>query len=51
MRVTGDIAQEAGLELNPRGGIVVDEHLRTSDASIWAVGDAVEVANPILGGK
>jgi len=30
---------------------VVDDYLRTSDESIWAVGDAVEVGNPVLGGK
>ncbi|MDQ3281788.1 MAG: FAD-dependent oxidoreductase [Acidobacteriota bacterium] len=34
------IAREAGLEVNARGQIVVDDHLRSSDASIYAVGDA-----------
>jgi hypothetical protein len=43
--------QAAGLELNARGGIVVDDNMRTSDPAIWAVGDAVEVANPVLGGR
>ena len=37
------LAQDAGLELGPRGGIRVDESMRTSDPCIWAVGDAVEV--------
>lgn len=37
------IAKEAGLELNQRGGIIVDEHLRTSDENIYAIGDAVEI--------
>ncbi len=37
------LAKEAGLEIGQRGGIVVDEHMRTSDPSIYAVGDAVEV--------
>jgi NADH:ubiquinone reductase (H+-translocating) len=34
------IAREAGLEVNARGQIVVDEQLRSSDPSIYAIGDA-----------
>jgi NADH dehydrogenase len=34
------IAREAGLRVNERGQIIVDEHLRSSDPSIHAVGDA-----------
>lgn len=37
------LAREAGLEMGPTGGIRVDDQMRTSDPSIWAVGDAVEV--------
>lgn len=37
------LAKSAGLELGARGGIKVDDHMRTSDPSIYAVGDAVEV--------
>jgi NADPH-dependent 2,4-dienoyl-CoA reductase/sulfur reductase-like enzyme/peroxiredoxin family protein/rhodanese-related sulfurtransferase/TusA-related sulfurtransferase len=37
------LAREAGLELGPSGAIKVDAQLRTSDPSIYAVGDAVEV--------
>ncbi|QIM20017.1 FAD-dependent oxidoreductase [Phycicoccus sp. HDW14] len=36
------LAERAGLELGPRGGILVDERLRTSDPAVFAVGDAVE---------
>jgi NADPH-dependent 2,4-dienoyl-CoA reductase/sulfur reductase-like enzyme/rhodanese-related sulfurtransferase len=36
------LAQMAGVELGERGGIKVDEQLRTSDPDIFAVGDAVE---------
>ncbi|MDN5562686.1 MAG: FAD-dependent oxidoreductase [Luteococcus sp.] len=35
------LAKEAGLELNERGGIVVDETFHTSDPDVFAVGDAV----------
>jgi NADPH-dependent 2,4-dienoyl-CoA reductase/sulfur reductase-like enzyme/peroxiredoxin family protein/rhodanese-related sulfurtransferase/TusA-related sulfurtransferase len=37
------LAMEAGLDLGERGGIKVDRYLRTSDPSIYAVGDAIEV--------
>ncbi len=37
------LAKTAGLEIGERGGIRVDEHMRTSEPDIFAVGDAVEV--------
>lgn len=36
------LAKAAGLEIGVRGGIRVDDQMRTSDERIWAVGDAVE---------
>ncbi len=45
------LAKDADLALNERGAIVVDEHMRTSDPDIYAVGDAVEVRDPVLGGQ
>ena len=44
------LARAAGLEIGAKGGIVVDPAMRTSDPSIWAVGDVVEVNTP-SGGK
>lgn len=38
-----DIAKEAGIKLNEKGAIVVDETMLTSDPDIYAAGDAVEV--------
>ena len=43
------LARAAGLEVGERGGIRVDEHMRTSDADIFAVGDAVEVRDFVTG--
>lgn len=43
------LAKGAGLELGPRGGIKVDESMRTSDPHIYAVGDAVEVKDWVTG--
>ncbi|HTY80155.1 MAG TPA: FAD-dependent oxidoreductase [Candidatus Bathyarchaeia archaeon] len=44
-----DLARQAGLAIGPRGGIVVDEYMRTSAPHIWAVGDAVEVHDIVTG--
>ncbi len=46
-----ELAAAAGLTIGPRGGIVVDEHMRTSDPNIYAVGDAVEVRHAVLPGS
>jgi NADPH-dependent 2,4-dienoyl-CoA reductase/sulfur reductase-like enzyme/rhodanese-related sulfurtransferase len=43
------LAKGAGLEIGERGGIRVDEHMRTSDPDIFAVGDAVEVRDFVTG--
>ena len=43
------LAKAAGLEIGQRGGIRVDEHMRTSDPDILAVGDAVEVKDFVTG--
>ncbi len=43
------LAQECGLEIGPLGGIRVDDQMRTSDAAIFAVGDAVEVRDFVTG--
>jgi NADPH-dependent 2,4-dienoyl-CoA reductase/sulfur reductase-like enzyme/rhodanese-related sulfurtransferase len=43
------LAKSAGLEVGERGGIRVDEHMRTSDKDIFAVGDAVEVKDFVTG--
>ncbi len=43
VRPNSELAKGCGLECNPRGGIIIDEYLRTSDENIYAVGDAVEV--------
>jgi NADPH-dependent 2,4-dienoyl-CoA reductase/sulfur reductase-like enzyme/rhodanese-related sulfurtransferase len=44
-----ELARQAGLALGSLGGIRVDEQMRTSDPSIWAVGDAVEVRDVVTG--
>lgn len=41
-----ELADAAGLEVDD--GIVVDEHLRTSEPDIWAAGDVANFPNPAL---
>ena len=43
------LATMAGIEIGDRGGIRVDEQMRTSDPDIFAVGDAVEVKDFVTG--
>lgn len=49
VRPEAQLARDAGLELGERGGIRVDEHMRTSDPHVYAVGDAVEVRDWVTG--
>lgn len=44
-----DLAKDAGVQLGMRGGILVDENYQTSQADIYAVGDAIIVKNQITG--
>jgi NADPH-dependent 2,4-dienoyl-CoA reductase/sulfur reductase-like enzyme/rhodanese-related sulfurtransferase len=43
------LAKTAGLAIGERGGIRVDEQMRTSDPDIFAVGDVVEVKDFVTG--
>ena len=45
------LAKGAGLELNAKGAIVVNEYMQTSKEHIYAVGDAVEVVDFVTGQK
>ena len=43
------LAVDAGLEIGSAGGIKVDNQMRTSDANIFAVGDAAEKTSALTG--
>jgi NADPH-dependent 2,4-dienoyl-CoA reductase/sulfur reductase-like enzyme/rhodanese-related sulfurtransferase len=49
IRPENKLAVDAGLEVDPRGGIRVSDFLQTSDPSIYAVGDAIEVKDFVTG--
>ena len=45
------LAVAAGLAVNARAAVIVDEHLHTSAPDVFAVGDAIEVADAITGSR
>ncbi len=51
VRPNSALAKEAGLKTNERGGIVTDDHMRTEDPSIYAVGDVIEVEDFVFKGR
>lgn len=49
VRPENALAKNAGLSIDERGGILVDDQMRTSDPDIFAIGDAVEVKDFVTG--
>lgn len=44
------LATISGIKTGKRGGIQTNKYLQTSDKNIYAVGDAIEVADTLIGG-
>jgi NADPH-dependent 2,4-dienoyl-CoA reductase/sulfur reductase-like enzyme/rhodanese-related sulfurtransferase len=51
VRSESSLAHRAGLEIGERGGLRVDQHMRTSDPNIYAAGDMVEVTDTVTGSQ
>ncbi|HEY8567851.1 nitrite reductase large subunit NirB [Microbulbifer sp.] len=49
IRPEDNLARSAGIELGERGGIVIDNHCRTSDRNIFAIGECALFDNRIFG--
>ncbi len=49
IRPRDELAKQAGLDTHPRGGIVVDNNLKTSDPAIFAIGECALVHSMIYG--
>jgi nitrite reductase (NADH) large subunit len=49
IRPRDELARECGLEIGQRGGIVIDNHCRTSDDDIFAIGECALWNNQIFG--
>jgi 3-phenylpropionate/trans-cinnamate dioxygenase ferredoxin reductase subunit len=44
-----DLAKEAGLEIDEKHGVVVDETLRTADPNVWVAGDIAAFPDSTIG--
>lgn len=42
MKPNGKLAQDCGLQVTPKGAIMVDQYMRTNDPHIFAVGDCAD---------
>jgi len=51
VRPRSELASEAGLQISTKGGIIVNEHLQTSDPDIYAAGDCIETIQLLSGNK
>lgn len=51
VRPDTDFLRGSGIELGPRGHIVVDGHMRTNVPDVYAVGDAVETTDWVTGNR
>ena len=49
VRPESRLAADAGIDTGASGGVRVDDHMRTNDPDIYAVGDVVEVENFVTG--
>ncbi len=51
VKPNSELAQKAGIAVNKRGGVIVDEYLATSEKDIYAVGDVIEVNHYVTNAK
>ncbi len=51
VRPRDGLARDAGLLTSPRGGIVINERMQTSDPDIYAAGDCLELSHLVTGRK
>ncbi|MDU3176780.1 FAD-dependent oxidoreductase [Anaerococcus sp.] len=51
MAANNKLAVDAGLEITDKGSIVTDENYQTTDPSIYAIGDAIDITNFITNEK
>lgn len=49
VRPRDELAREAGLDVDPRGGVVIDAECRTSDPAIFAIGEVASFEGQCIG--
>lgn len=48
VRPESNLAKDAGLNVSEKGNIIVNDFMKTSDEDIYALGDSIQVNNPII---
>ncbi len=49
IQLNTEVASVSGINVDPRHGVMVDDHLRTSAPDVWAAGDIAAYPDPIMG--
>lgn len=49
IQLNSEVASASGLDVDPRHGVIVDDHLRTSAEDVWAAGDIAAYPDPVMG--
>ena len=49
IRAQTALAQQAGLQIAAKGGVIIDEHCRSSDAHIYAIGECASFEDCVFG--
>jgi 3-phenylpropionate/trans-cinnamate dioxygenase ferredoxin reductase subunit len=49
IQLNTEVASAAGLDVDPRHGVIVDNHLRASAPDVWAAGDVAAYPDPVAG--
>ena len=48
VRSESNLAKDTGLNVSEKGNIIVNKFMKTSDKNIYALGDSIQVNNPII---
>ncbi|MFF9564675.1 nitrite reductase large subunit NirB [Leifsonia sp. NPDC014704] len=49
IRARDELARDAGIETEERGGVIIDEACRTSDPAVWAIGEVAAIDGRTVG--
>jgi 3-phenylpropionate/trans-cinnamate dioxygenase ferredoxin reductase component len=49
IQLNTEVAKASGISVDPRHGVMVDDHLRSSAPDVWAAGDIAAYIDPVMG--
>ena len=49
IQLNSEVAKASGISVDPRHGVMVDDHLHTSAPDVWAAGDIAAYLDPVMG--